>query len=248
MRIKHLAATAAVVAAALGLSSATAGATPASDTAVNFRATPTATGTVISTDAGSLSADNGVFTIAAADGTVLAGTELSFRVDDFVFPIEASIHDHTATLTPKFDLAHATYRPVTTPSAAPAAVPSAAPVAMPFEDSAPWKTPYDREQAAWSRMTSTIGVGASIGTLVGGIGGAGIGCVLGGIAGATVASATIVGMFGPFIPAAILGCLGGVLAIGALGTVAGQLLVTAPVAIMAAAQYFTTVNSPFPAK
>lgn len=232
MGIKNITATAVLVAAALGLSTATAGADPTDAGAVGFQATTTPTGTVISTDAGSLSADDGVFSVKAADGTVLAGTQLSFRVDDFVFPIEAQIHDRTATLTPKFDLAHAAYQPV----------------AMPFEDSAPWKTPYDREQAAWSRMTSTLSAGASIGTLVGGIGGAGIGCVLGGIAGATIAAATIVGMFGPFVPAAVVGCLGGIVAIGALGTLAGQLLVTAPVAVLAAAQYFTTVNSPFPAK
>jgi hypothetical protein len=82
--------------------------------------------------------------------------------------------------------------------------------------------------------------------MVGGLGGAAVGCVLGGIAGATVAAATIVGMFGPFIPAAAIGCLDGIMAVGALGTAAGQLPVTAPVAIMAAIQYFTTVNSPPP--
>lgn len=69
--------------------------------------------------------------------------------------------------------------------------------------------------------------------------------MLGGIAGATVAAATIVGMFGPFIPAAAVGCLGGILAVGALGTLAGQLFVTAPIAVAALVQYFTTVNQPF---
>ncbi|RDI41531.1 hypothetical protein DFR68_1321, partial [Nocardia mexicana] len=38
----------------------------------------------------------------------------------------------------------------------------------------------------------------------------------------------------------------GIIAIGALGTLAGQILVTAPVAIIAAVQYFTTVNQPMP--
>ncbi|MEU6564576.1 hypothetical protein [Nocardia nova] len=232
MGIKNFAATAVLVTATLGLGTATAGAAPADAGAVHYTSTTTKTGTVITTDAGSLTDDDGVFKIEAADGTVLAGTELSFRVDDFVFPIKADIHDRTATLTPEFDRAHAVYRPV----------------AMPFEDSAPWKTPYDREQAAWSRLTSTIGTGATIGTLVGGIGGGALGCVLGGIAGATVAAATIVGMFGPFVPAAVVGCIGGIVAIGAVGTLAGQLLVTAPVAVMAAVQYFTTVGAPMPAK
>ncbi|MGV9823825.1 hypothetical protein ACWDTH_35400, partial [Nocardia xishanensis] len=93
---------------------------------VNYTATPTPTSTIISTDAGSLVDDNGVFKIKAADGTVLAGTELSFRVDDFVFPIAAEIRDRTATLTPQFDLAHAVYKPV----------------ALPFENQAPWKSEY----------------------------------------------------------------------------------------------------------
>ncbi|WP_372451885.1 hypothetical protein [Nocardia albiluteola] len=178
-----------------------------------------------------MAVENGVFKIKAADGTPVAGTELSFRVDDFEFPIVAQIHDRVATLTPRFTLADAAYRPV----------------ALPFQDTSPFKTPYDREQAAWGRMRDTISVGAVIGTLVGGLGGGAVGCVLGGIAGATVAAATIVGLFGAFVPAAAIGCLGGMIAVSALGTLAGQLLVTAPTAILAAVQYFTTINEPMPA-
>ncbi len=220
--------------AAVGITVATTGSASATTPvpAVNYTATTSPTDTIVTTDSGSLVNDGGVFKVEAADGTVLAGTDLSFRVDDFVFPIDADIAGRTATLTPRFDLAHAAYRPV----------------ALPYDDTAPWKTPYDREQAAWNRLSSTILMGATLGTLVGGLTGAAGGCVLGGIAGATVAAATIVGMFGPFIPAAAVGCLGGVIAVGALGTVAGQLLVTAPAAIMAAVQYFTTINSPLPAK
>jgi hypothetical protein len=54
--------------------------------------------------------ENGVFEIRSGGGVVLAGAELSFRVYKFVFPIAATIKDHTATLTPQFDLKHATYR------------------------------------------------------------------------------------------------------------------------------------------
>lgn len=64
--------------------------------------------------------------------------------------------------------------------------------------------------------------------------------------GAAAATATIIGLFGPILPAAAVGCLGGVIAVGALGTIAGQLLVTAPVIVAAAIQYFTTINSPLP--
>ncbi|WP_433621726.1 hypothetical protein [Nocardia sp. CA-120079] len=227
MLMRKFAATSALVIAALGVTAGTVNAAPETDNGVvNYTATTTQSSTIIKTDAGSLVEENGVFKVKAVDGTTLAGTDLSFRVDDFVFPIAADIQDHTATLTPQFDMAHAAYKPV----------------ALPYEDKAPWKSDYDREQAAWSRLTSTISMGATIGTLVGGLGGGALGCVLGGIAGATVAAATIVGLFGPFIPAAAIGCIGGIIAVGALGTLAGQIFVTAPVAIAAAIQYFTTIN------
>lgn len=188
----------------------------------------------ITTEAGALVAEDGAFKVVAADGTTVAAIPLHFQLDDFEFPIAAEIIGRSATLTPQLDPAKAVYKPI----------------ALPFEDKAPWKSEYDREQAAWSRMTSTITLGAAVGTLVGGLGGAAVGCVLGGVVGATVASATIVGLFGPFLPAAAVGCAAGILAIGALGTVAGQILVTAPVAIGAAIQYFTTISQPFnpPAK
>ncbi|MFE3003209.1 hypothetical protein ACFXG4_50780, partial [Nocardia sp. NPDC059246] len=89
---------AAVAVTALSLPVGAANADPAAETGVvNYSATSTPNSTVIETDAGSLVDDHGVFKIKAADGTVLAGTELSFRVDDFVFPIAADIHDRTAT-------------------------------------------------------------------------------------------------------------------------------------------------------
>lgn len=167
----------------------------------------------------------------AANGTTIAATPLTFRLDDFELPIAAEIAGNTATLTPQLDVSKAVYKPV----------------ALPFEDKAPFKTEYDREVAAWNRLTSTISLGAAVGTLLGGLTGGAVGCVLGGIAGATVAAATIVGLFGPFLPAAAIGCIGGILAVGALGTLVGQIFITAPVAIGAAIQYFTTVNAPFTA-
>jgi hypothetical protein len=236
VKMKKFAVVAALVTAALGVTAGAANAAPApaaADGAVDYKATTTKTSTIIKTDAGSMDVENGVFKIKAANGTTLAGTALKFRVDNFEFPIAADIADHTATLTPQFDIAHAVYKPVD----------------LPYQNTAPWKTPYDREQAAWNRLKDTIATGATIGTLVGGLSGGAVGCILGGIAGATVSAAAIVGLFGAFIPAAAIGCLGGIIAVGALGTLAGQLLVTAPVAILAAVQYFTTINAPFtPAK
>ncbi|WP_067572675.1 hypothetical protein [Nocardia acidivorans] len=218
---------AAVLPAALAISAPGAAAAPAP---IGYTATADGQRTILSTDSGSLGVENGVLQVRSTEGRIVGGTELSFRVDDYVFPITAEIKDRTAVLTPRFDTEHAVYRPV----------------ALPFEESAPWRTPYEREQAAWTRMTSTIAMGASVGTLVGGLGGAAVGCLVGGAVGATLTGA-LTAMFGA-LPAGIVGCVAGVAAIGVLGTVAGQLLVTAPVAIAAAIQYFTTVNSPFPGK
>ncbi|WP_040805901.1 hypothetical protein [Nocardia concava] len=230
---RGLVAASALVAAITTITAGAANAQPATGDvgAVHWTASATDRSGTITTDVGSMDVENGVFKIKGADGTVVAGTELTFRVDDFVFPIAAEIRGLTATLTPQFDLQHAVYQPV----------------AMPFEDTAPWKTPYDREQAAWNRMKDTISIGATIGTLVGGIGGAAVGCALGGIAvgsGATLATGIIGGLFF-FLPGAVVGCLAGAAAMGALGAVGGMILVTAPVAIAAAVQYFTTINEPF---
>ncbi|MGV9412395.1 hypothetical protein ACWDOP_20995 [Nocardia sp. NPDC003693] len=232
MKMRKFAGVAALVVTALGLASGTAGASPvkADEGVINYTQTTTETQSIISTDAGSLVVEDGIFKVKAANGTVVAGTELNFRVDDFEFPIAADISGNTATLTPKFDVASAVYKPV----------------ALPYENVAPWKTEYEREVAAWTRLTSTITLGAAVGTLVGGIGGAALGCAAGAAVGlaATAPLATLFGA-GP-----LGGCVAGAAAVGFLGTIAGQVFVTAPVAILAAAQYLTTVNQPFtpPAK
>ncbi|MEV6274547.1 hypothetical protein [Nocardia sp. NPDC051832] len=230
MRMRKLAVVAALVTVATGVAAGSSGAAPEADGGViNFRAQQTETSAIVTTDAGSIVVEDDALKIKAADGSVVAGTPLKFKLDDFELPIAAEITGRTATLTPQLDASKAVYKPV----------------ALPFEDKAPWKTEYEREQAAWSRLTSTISMGATVGTLVGGLGGAAVGCVLGGVLGGVVVGGTVVGLFGPFIPAALAGCLGGIAIVGALGTVAGQIFVTAPVAIGAAIQYFATINQPF---
>ncbi|GGN67850.1 hypothetical protein GCM10011610_04560 [Nocardia rhizosphaerihabitans] len=224
-----------MLAVAIGITAgATGSASADADAPVNFTAQEVAGKSVITTDAGSMVVEEGAFKLKAPNGTTIAATPLTFRLDDFELPIAAEIAGTTATLTPQLDVSKAVYKPV----------------ALPYEDKAPWKSEYDREVAAWSRLTSTISMGASIGTLVGGLGGAAVGCVLGGVLAGTVALGTIVGLLGPFLPAAAVGCIAGALLVGPVGAIAGQIFVTAPFAIGAAIQYFTTINQPFnaPAK
>jgi len=218
----------ALVATTLGALAGTVQAAPATDDGVvNYQARSTENAAIVSTDAGSMDVEDGVFKIKAANGTTVAGTPLTFRVDDFEFPIAADISGRTATLTPQFDLQHAVYKPV----------------ALPFEDSAPWKTPYEREVAAFTRLKDTIATGAAIGTAAGGIGGAVIGCIAGAAIG-LVATGALLALFGA---GPLGGCVAGAAAVGFLGVLAGQIFVTAPVAIGAVIQYFSTINEPFKA-
>ncbi|MEV0103259.1 hypothetical protein, partial [Nocardia sp. NPDC050789] len=174
MLMRKFAATAALVSAAMAVTAGTVNAAPAEEAgAINYTATASETNTVIRTDAGSMVVENGNFVIKAANGNVVAGMPLKLQVDDFTFPIAAEISDHTATLTPQYDMDHATYTPQNVKD-----------VALPYEDQAPWKSDYDREQAAWNRMKDTIALGATVATVVGGLGAAAVGCVLGfGVAG-----------------------------------------------------------------
>ncbi|NKY87688.1 hypothetical protein HGA07_18885 [Nocardia veterana] len=183
---------------------------------------------VISLDSGSMSAEHGRFRIMGANGELLAGIPLEVDVDDIAFPVEARIDGRTATLTPVLDPARAHYKPA----------------ALPFEDQAPWKTPYDREAAAWSRLTTTITMGASFGAMAGALAAGVLGCLLGGVTGGIVTGplATLFGA-GP-----LAGCLIGAAALAPLGVLAGSIFVGAPIAAAAVIQYFTTINAPFPKK
>ncbi|WP_433560583.1 hypothetical protein ACQP1O_23155 [Nocardia sp. CA-151230] len=186
----------------------------APDTGVNYRVEATDSAAVITTDAGSMVVEDGVFKIKAASGQVLAGIPLTVRIDNADYPIQASVDGHTATLTP---------------------------VALPYQEEAPWRTRYEREQAAFSRaslqITSAAAGGAALGTAIGGV----AGCVGGAVVG-TVVTGILAALFGA---GPLAGCLAGI-AIGAgIGAFAGALLVTAPVAVASVIQYFTTINEPF---
>src|SRR5206468_9957587 len=81
-----LAVTAVAVTAQAGLATS-----QPNDRGVGYTANATEKSTIITTAAGDLAVEDRVFKIKAADGTVLGGTELRFRVDDFEFPIAADI-------------------------------------------------------------------------------------------------------------------------------------------------------------
>ncbi|MBF6328555.1 hypothetical protein [Nocardia transvalensis] len=234
MLMRKFAATSAMLIAALGVAAGTVHAAPAQKAPagvnVSYKIDEQKKSISLTADAGSVAVEDHALKIKAADGTVMAGTPLEFRVDDYVFPVAAEIKDKTATLTPKLDVEHAVYKPV----------------ALPFEDQAQWKTPYDREKDAFNRMKDTIGLGATASSIISGVIGGIIGCGLGAIAGTALTGplATLLGA-GP-----LAGCLIGGAALAGAFALVGTILITTPVAIAAVIQYFTTINQPFtpPAK
>lgn len=167
----------------------------------------------------------GFFSIKAADGTLATGIPLSFRIEQFQFPVDAEIHGRTATLRPSLDPSRAVYRPV----------------ALPFEDQAPWKTPYDREVAAFSRLRDTVMTGTAIGTTIGLVGGGVIGCIAGATVGAVV-TGVLAELFGA---GPLAGCLAGAALGAGIGAIGGALVVTGPIIIAAGIQYLITTNEPF---
>ncbi|MFE7723505.1 hypothetical protein ACFU44_31280 [Nocardia rhizosphaerihabitans] len=240
MRIHKLAASAGVAVAALAFVGPMAAADPAGSTdiraesgtldvaiapGVNYTAYKDGNAAIITVDSGQLIVDSGQFQIRSNDGRILAGVPLEVNIDDIAFPVEVAIEGNSASLTPVIDPVRARY----------------APVALPFQDSAPWRSPYEREQAAWNRMVQTVTVGAAIGAIVGAVGSGLIGCLLGGVAGAALTGplATLFGA-GP-----LAGCLIGAGALAPIGMLAGSIMVGAPVAIGAFVQYQTTINEPF---
>ncbi|MFB8275982.1 hypothetical protein [Nocardia colli] len=197
--------------------------------AVGYRASATPTELSIETDAGSIVAENGMLAIKSDDGTVLAGTPLSFQYQDFVFPVDARIQGRSATLTPRLDMQRAIYKPA----------------ALPFDDSAQWQTPYEREQAAFQRMFAQISMGIFVGGMLGTVGAGILGCVGGALLGGVV-TGLVAFLFGA---GPLGGCVVGAMLMAPFGTFVGSLVIAIPVAAASVIQYFSTINAPFtPAK
>ena len=229
MKFSKFAAVSALTVAALSLGTSVGSAAPVpapANVGVHYDAHQAGNSAVITIDQGSFDVANGLFKIKAPTGQTLAGTELRYYVDDIGLPIDVHVNGHTATLTPSVDPKRAFYHPAD----------------LPFQDTAPWKTPYDREQAAWNRFKDTVGVATALSAIVGAVLGGGAGCLVGLALGTAAGTpAPVIGnIFGAFA-----GCAVGALAVGPLGAIAGLIFIGAPIAIAAGVQYFTTINAPF---
>ncbi|KAA0022247.1 hypothetical protein [Antrihabitans cavernicola] len=232
MKVTQLSVVAVAAIAALGIVSGTANAAPVDGGAndgttistdllpgIHYTASIVDHSVVVTTDAGRLTTRDGQFEILGANGDLVAGVPLTYRMDQQDFPIAAQISGNTVTLTP-----------------------SATPVAAQVHPVAQQYPSVDaRNAAAFTTLvqqtTLAAALGAMIGTVVGGV----TGCLLGATAltAATIPLAALLGA-GP-----IAGCAAGAVLLGPVGTIAGAIVVGAPIVAVSAFQYFSAVNAPF---
>ncbi|MGC4935500.1 glycine zipper family protein [Gordonia sp. DT30] len=198
-------------------------------------APPTPVRYAVSTTPGQvhLSVDNGTverrgddLAVVDADGTVVFRLPLTYRLEYRQFPIRAQIADKSVILTPVRDVDESV--PVNPRSVDPVRTPAA----QSATQSAGPKTRQERDDAALARFNQQLAAGLTISTLVG----TAIGAVIGGVAGCLLG-----------LPLAGLGCLPGIPLGASLGGVAGTIAGGGGVLIVAAIQYFQTINAPFTA-
>ncbi|WP_353507123.1 glycine zipper family protein [Gordonia sp. ABSL11-1] len=167
---------------------------------------------------GTISAANDTLSIRNATGVEKFRMPLSYRKEYLQFPIDARTAGNSATLIPSRNVARST--PIN-----PVEVDQLRSLAASQAD-AP-TTKRERDDQALARFNQELSAGMSISSIVGTV----LGAIVGGVIGC--AGGIVVGCL-PFIP---LGAsLGGIvgLALGGGGSV-----------IVAAVNYFNTINSPF---
>jgi hypothetical protein len=246
--MRNLAVMAALTAATLGVANGTANAAPATNAypqkAVHYTISRGDHAAVINaTDAqfkvvNDATHGNQLAIMDAKGTTVAAEIPLTYHVDNAVYPIDAKITGHTATLTPST-------KPVAHLTGPLPQVKEIHSVAKPIAESF---TPRDQQalSALGSRATTSSLTSAVLGAVIGG----GLGCLLGGTvatAGATIPTGLVSAGLAALLvgaPAALVGCIAGIATLGSIGTVAGLIFIGGPLILFSAIQYFSTVLSP----
>ncbi|QKT08908.1 hypothetical protein HUN08_18095 [Gordonia sp. X0973] len=234
MKQHRIAATAALLIAALGAGAATAQAAPttASVKPVHYQVRSIAGGATVKIDNGSFTQNGRELNIRASNGQSVGQLPLTYQINNIARPLIATISGNTATLTAVRTGPGRIVTPVTRQIS----------LADAKHKAAESFTPRDQQALAAFSNRSTIGsfVSAAVGAGIG----AGIGCVVGALAGAivTLPLATLLGG-GP-----LAGCIAGALLGTFGGASAGLLLVGVPIILFSAFQYFSTVTSPCTAK
>ncbi|MEU3010142.1 hypothetical protein [Nocardia asteroides] len=233
MKISTALATASLTTLALCVSTGVGHADPASQTDVHYEVSRQGDAAVITTSDGKLQVVGDQLVLTTAADIPVAAVPLSYRIDDQLFPIAATIDQGKATLAPSREGA----APVAAATDLISADTAVKQVAESF-------TP--RDQSALGVFGQRLGIGSAVAAIVGAVVGGGAGCLVGAAAGATIASPVIV-LLVPWVGATVAGCVLGAATLGAVGSMVGLITVGGPLALFSAYQYFSTIIAPCPA-
>ncbi|MFC9877153.1 hypothetical protein ACFVJR_31520 [Nocardia salmonicida] len=234
MNISKVAATSALVIAALGVATGTSHAAPAPAPVpafldgvnqgvnqvlpgINWKTGIEGDAVVVETDAGSLTTANNQFQVRDNQGNIVAALPLAYTIDDLEYPIDAVVDGTRATLTPRTDAASA--RPSTL-----------------LKDVVRQDAFDDAVGAAATQFGIITAVGTLVGTLTGGV----AGCAIGG-AGGMLLGIPVLALGGA---TGVAGCLAGAAVGIPLGAAAGLVLTGVPAAIAIGIGFANRINAP----
>ncbi|GGN96454.1 hypothetical protein [Nocardia rhizosphaerihabitans] len=235
MKMSTTLATAALTALTLCVGAGTGHADPApAQTDVHYEVSRQGDAAVLTTTDGKLQVVGDQLVLTTGAEVPVAALPLSYRMDDKVFPIAATIDGGKATLTPSKD----------------GGAPAAAATNVITQDSAVQQVAESftpRDQTALGIFAQRLTIGSAVAAIIGAVLGGGVGCLVGGAAGAAIASPVIV-LLVPWVGATVAGCVLGAATLGAVGGMVGLVTVGGPLALFAAYQYFSTIVAPCPAE
>ncbi|MEU4415546.1 hypothetical protein AB0G00_09110 [Nocardia salmonicida] len=234
MNFSKVAATSALVIAALGVATGTSHAAPAPAPVpafldgvnqgvnqvlpgINWKTGIEGDAVVVETDAGSLTTANNQFQVRDNQGNVVAALPLAYTIDDLEYPIDAVVDGTRATLTPRTDAASA--RPSTL-----------------LKDVVRQDAFDDAVGAAATQFGIITAIGTLVGTLTGGV----AGCAIGG-AGGMLLGIPVLALGGA---TGVAGCLAGAAVGIPLGAAAGLVLTGVPAAIAIGIGFANRINAP----
>ncbi|MEV0548740.1 hypothetical protein [Nocardia salmonicida] len=234
MNISKVAATSALVIAALGVATGTSHAAPAPAPVpafldgvnqgvnqvlpgINWKTGIEGDAVVVETDAGSLTTANNQFQVRDNQGNIVAALPLAYTIDDLEYPIDAVVDGTRATLTPRTDAASA--RPSTL-----------------LKDVVRQDAFDDAVSAAATQFGIITAIGTLVGTLTGGV----AGCAIGG-AGGILLGIPVLALGGA---TGVAGCLAGAAVGIPLGAAAGLVLTGVPAAIAVGIGFNNRINAP----
>ncbi|WP_063055621.1 hypothetical protein [Nocardia salmonicida] len=234
MNISKVAATSALVIAALGVATGTSHAAPAPAPVpafldgvnqgvnqvlpgINWKTGIEGDAVVVETDAGSLTTANNQLQVRDNQGNIVAALPLAYTIDDLEYPIDAIVDGTRATLTPRTDAA------------------SARPSSL-LKDVVRQDAFDDAVSAAATQFGIITAIGTLVGTLTGGV----AGCAIGG-AGGILLGIPVLALGGA---TGVAGCLAGAAVGIPLGAAAGLVLTGVPAAIAVGIGFNNRINAP----